>query len=1029
MRSPCLTLCLSTLLISSHFLSQSGQAAELLQADQIRYLFTIRHSFNGNRSGAIAADGTIAVANTGDDRVEFFDKDGVFLRDLGGPRQGDFSDPWAVDFNSRGGVAVADTGNDKIKFFDANNRFVREIGMSSAPFYVSYGPADKLIVARSTKVLVLGPDGVVIQEFGERGTDPGQFWNLRSAAIHPNGSYATVDHALDRIQWFTANWDFIEESAGRGAQLGGLNRPEGCDFNPDGVLAVVDLNGRVQFWDNDRDVMFSINGSGTPDGTFRGLRGVRFGPGGNRLLVAEHNQVRVFEITGPDLALSMSDSPDPVVAGDTLTYTLTVANNGPGEARGVVVNNILPAGVSLISTSGAAEDPSGVPTATLGTIAAGASKQYTITVSVDAATLGTIRDTAVVSSDGIDPNPDNDGSFAETLVLGQDYGDAPDPAYPTLLVNDGARHVISSLFLGASIDSEADGQATATADGDDLTNLNDEDGVVFSAPLAAAKTSSVSVTASAPGLLNSWIDFNQDGDWSDPGEQIFVDQPLTAGVNVLNFTTPAEALDGVSFARFRFDSAGGLGTTGRAADGEVEDYQVTVERQLDLVVSSTSSINPVVAGSAPGNLTYVATVSNLGPIAATGVELRKVLDLPAGVTIDSVTPSPGTSFADPVWTVGGLAVDSSATLTVVLSIEAAAVDGSSIECATQLTAVNEIDTNSGNDSATEVTGVVRRVDLAIVIAESRDPVLAGFELPGNLTHVVTLTNHGPSLASGVELDLLNFFPTAVTRDSVMASTGTSFTSPIWQIGELAPRASATLGVTFSVPEQVVGGTDRISSVSMVSALNETELNDDNDSAFEATSVVSPTSMEGISISGDPALDFQSGLLTQTIRVTNNNPSEVRGFRLLVDGLPADVTVHNAQGDSGGLSFLLYNQVLAAGASIELAVEYYQASGGGGFMPTFSIELLDPAAAVAQPAGVEVDRIVCLEDGDILLEFTSEIGAFYTIQYSSDATSWFNVVPDIIAGGTRQQWIDNGPPKTPSHPSDCRSRFYRVLTTP
>ncbi|MFV1964337.1 MAG: tandem-95 repeat protein [Pirellulaceae bacterium] len=61
-----------------------------------------------------------------------------------------------------------------------------------------------------------------------------------------------------------------------------------------------------------------------------------------------------------------------------------------------------------------------------------------------------------------------------------DYGDVPDPfagtgRYPTLLANDGARHVITSspLYLGTGIDGDADGQPTRVADGDDADHLLD----------------------------------------------------------------------------------------------------------------------------------------------------------------------------------------------------------------------------------------------------------------------------------------------------------------------------------------------------------------------------------------------------------------------------------------------------------------------------------------------------------------------------------------------------------------------------
>jgi len=57
-----------------------------------------------------------------------------------------------------------------------------------------------------------------------------------------------------------------------------------------------------------------------------------------------------------------------------------------------------------------------------------------------------------------------------------DFGDAPD-IYFTKLVNNGARHTNTGLKMGPQIDVEMDGQPNGTATGDDLANLDDEDGV------------------------------------------------------------------------------------------------------------------------------------------------------------------------------------------------------------------------------------------------------------------------------------------------------------------------------------------------------------------------------------------------------------------------------------------------------------------------------------------------------------------------------------------------------------------------
>lgn len=185
---------------------------------------------------------------------------------------------------------------------------------------------------------------------------------------------------------------------------------------------------------------------------------------------------------------------------------------------------------------------------------------------------------------GFQQDPVNAGQTStQVLDVLFDFGDAPDPffstpgKYPTLLANDGPRHKLGSgLFLGAGVDREFDGQPTATADGDDVAGVpDDENGVVF-ASLIRGTTGSATVTSSQAGKLDAWIDFNRDGDWDDAGEQVATSLSVNAGSNNVSLVVPAGALTGSTFARFRLSSAGGLGDTGAADDGEVEDYQVTV---------------------------------------------------------------------------------------------------------------------------------------------------------------------------------------------------------------------------------------------------------------------------------------------------------------------------------------------------------------------------------------------------------------------------------------------------------------------
>jgi len=175
--------------------------------------------------------------------------------------------------------------------------------------------------------------------------------------------------------------------------------------------------------------------------------------------------------------------------------------------------------------------------------------------------------------------------FIEEPQYDLDWGDAPiqvtGAGYPTTAAMNGANHVLGGqLWMGALVDAEPDGQPTPMADGDDINGSPDEDGVVFLTPLVYGNQAKVDVIVTgAPGSLDAWIDYNADGDWNDPGEQIFVSVPVSPGVNTLIFTLPTMPVGPMvtSYARFRLSTAGGLLPTGGAPDGEVEDYLVKLE--------------------------------------------------------------------------------------------------------------------------------------------------------------------------------------------------------------------------------------------------------------------------------------------------------------------------------------------------------------------------------------------------------------------------------------------------------------------
>jgi len=206
---------------------------------------------------------------------------------------------------------------------------------------------------------------------------------------------------------------------------------------------------------------------------------------------------------------------------------------------------------------------------------------------------------------------------------GLDFGDAPDTGlgtgtgnYNTLSTDAGASHFFSpgAPRLGALVDTEVEAFPNATATGDDLDTSDDEDGVTFPISIVAsagtANTTSIVIDVqNAGGTVNGWIDWNQNGIFEAAGgEYVIPGTAYAIGTHLVPITIPAGATPGTTFGRFRI-STGGVGIPlGAAADGEVEDHEITVldgsvANDIDFDISDvTGLVQPItIEQDAAGN--------------------------------------------------------------------------------------------------------------------------------------------------------------------------------------------------------------------------------------------------------------------------------------------------------------------------------------------------------------------------------------------------------------------------------------------
>src|SRR5438132_1600469 len=151
-------------------------------------------------------------------------------------------------------------------------------------------------------------------------------------------------------------------------------------------------------------------------------------------------------------------------------------------------------------------------------------------------------------------------------------------------------------------------------------------------------------------------------------------------------------------------------------------------------IACSSGPDPVTAGT---DLTYTLKVTNNGPSTASNVTVSD--PVPAQTSFVSATPSQGSCTSAVSCSLGTLAPGGSATITIVVHVDASA-SGSLSNTATVRS--DQPDGDSANNSATEKTAVAQNADLLITKSDSPDPVVAGTDL----TYTLKVTNNGPSTA-------------------------------------------------------------------------------------------------------------------------------------------------------------------------------------------------------------------------------------------------------------------------------------------
>ena len=573
----------------------------------------------------------------------------------------------------------------------------------------------------------------------------------------------------------------------------------------------------------------------------------------------------LLELVASDLSIVKSGSPDPVDAGSTLTYTMTVTNNGPDPAAGVSVVDTLPSDVTFVSgdvdgsSAGVSFDSgTGILTANIGAMNNGDVSVVTVSVTVGANPSSTLSNTATVSATpNTDSNLTNNSSSVNTAVnrfvdLGITKAAVGTPVssqnitYSMTVTNSGpsdAADVIVSDTLVSDLSfvsfNPLTSAATHTIAGQDLTI----DVGTLAAGASATFEFVATIAASAVGTISNTATVSTSDTDTDP-----------------------------------------------ANDSATEDF--VTDNQIDLILGKSVDLAAAVPGS--DQLVYTFNVSHDTDSVSDANTVVVTDTIPAGLTgvvinaptADSTNFDPGTGLITVQYNVLPNGQTRNFTLTANIDEDATGV----ISNSASITSLGN-DLDPSNDTATASTTLTPSFDV-VVSKSADDPNL----IPGDtVVYTVTLTNSGPSTAPGVILtDVLPAgltFVSATLDGQAGVESGGTITFPSVNI---ASGDVATATITMTVDTLTNGVLTNTASVQDLSSAGETNIA--NNTSTTDVTVVAEADLS-LTKTVSAAASQIGGTLTYDITVSNAGPSAATNV-VVTDTLPTGVTFVSGTGPAG-----------------------------------------------------------------------------------------------------------------------------------
>ncbi|MGA8622528.1 MAG: C25 family cysteine peptidase, partial [Candidatus Sulfotelmatobacter sp.] len=575
-----------------------------------------------------------------------------------------------------------------------------------------------------------------------------------------------------------------------------------------------------------------------------------------------------------DLVLTTAATPPSVIAGNNITYTQTITNNGPSTATALSFSEAIPANTTFVSVSAPAGwscTATTSVTCTTASLAASASADIIVAVHIaPSVAAGTITETASVSATTTDPNPANNTN----ITVNTPVVDKCDQT----VTNSGNPNPVS-----------AGGTITYTQT---VTNHGPSNGSNANFSEATpANTTFVSVSAVTTG----------GGTWTCPNvAPIACTNPSVPPGSLATITAVYTVNAGTPSGTIITDIATASSST---QDTNWSDNTATVSiavasaGQADLSVTNAGTPNPVNAGQ---NITYSQTVTNGGPATASTVTLTETL--PANTTFVSLSGAAGwacTSTAPYTCSIASLAANTPASFSFVVKVNTTVASGSTITDTASVASSVTTDPNSGNNSASASVQVADSSDLSLTNSASPIPVIAG----NTITYTQVVTNAGSSAATSATFTETTPPNTTFVQLTPVPGGWSCILPPAGAAGTVTcTNPSFAIGTaSFPVVVKVTAGTPAGTAINDTASVNSstTDPNPANNAATAADVVALATQADLITTnSALPASVAAGSNVTYTQSVTNNGPAAAAAGATFTQVTPPNTTFQSITPPAG-----------------------------------------------------------------------------------------------------------------------------------